>query len=101
MSFNTPESIAIELETYVMNELRLYRRFTAIADCLVKKHKKGNYDPEKALVIWESWVFEGAKLYMKEFKMPQNIRYVFPKDIRKIVAQSVEEYAFDEYIKNS
>ena len=97
--FTSDESIAKELEIFVMNESSLYDSFLQIVELLAKKQAKGTYSHDKALICWERWVLLGAKSYLSQFKMTRNVRYYFPKTIRKIVVENVAQYAFQEYIK--
>jgi hypothetical protein len=97
--FTSDESIATELELYVLNESSLFDSFLKIVELLAKKQAKGTYSHDKALICWERWVLVGAKAYLSQFKMTRNVRYYFPKTIRKIAVERVAQYAFDEYIK--
>jgi hypothetical protein len=97
--FTSDESIAKDLELYVLNNYSLYQKFLNITEQLAKKQANGTYCHDKALLCWNRWVLVGAKVYLSEFKMSRNVRYYFPKTIRKIVAESIAQQAFDEYIK--
>lgn len=97
--FTSDESIAKELELFVLNESSLFDSFLKIVELLAKKQANGTYCHDKALLCWDRWVLLGAKAYLSQFKMTRNVRYHFPKNIRKIVAESIAQYAFDEYIK--
>jgi hypothetical protein len=97
--FTSDESIATELELYVLNESSLFDSFLKIVELLAKKQANGTYCHDKALLCWDRWVMVGAKVYLSEFKMTRNVRYYFPKQIRKIAVERVAQYAFQEYIK--
>ena len=97
--FTSDESIAKELELFALNNYSLYQKFLTITEYLAKKQADGTYCHDKALLCWDRWVLVGAKVYLSEFKMPRNVRYYFPKTIRKIVVENVAQYAFQEYIK--
>ena len=97
--FTSDESIAKELELFVLNESSLFDSFLKIVELLAKKQANGTYCHDKALLCWDRWVLLGAKAYLSQFKMTRNVRYYFPKNIRTIVAESIAQKAFDEYIK--
>ena len=97
--FTPDESIAKDLELFVLNDSRLYVSFIKILESLAKKQADGTYCHDKALLCWNRWVLLGAKVYLSEFKMSRNVRYYFPKPIRKIAAESIAQQAFEEYIK--
>ena len=73
-----------ELDTYIMNNERLYRqRFMPIISNIKRKLKKGIYDHEKAQKLWMYLIDDAAKEYVKEFGSTQDdVSNTFPKETR-------------------
>ena len=67
MSFDSDESIAMELAIYLDNEEPLYRKKVAIAANLAKKIARGTYNHKQAPQAWSYVVEDAAKAYVKEF----------------------------------
>ena len=87
-----------ELKLYIDNDSSLYRqRYMPILKNLSKKKKKGQYRKNLAQRAFMYLVDDGAKRYVKSYG--GNVRDVFPKRQRKMLAQDyVEE--FEEIFKN-
>ena len=59
---------ARELEAYIMNDEPLYRQqWTPIIKNLVRRKKKGTYDSEKAIKLFEYLTKAGSTKYRKSF----------------------------------
>ena len=59
---------ARELESFVMNDEPLYRQqWTPIIKNLVRRKKKGTYDSEKAIKLFEYLTKAGSTKYRKSF----------------------------------
>lgn len=108
MSFETKESLASELVTFVDNDGVLYQGQTlSIIKNLVKKMASGKYDPEKAVKLFMYLAESGARKYDKEFGGSESGWHdMFPVDVRKMAAthwrDSFESEAklgnYDEYV---
>ena len=61
------QPIADELSIYILNDERLYNRCRGCCLNLARKHKRGIYDPEKAVTLFAHVVGEAARQYDKEF----------------------------------
>lgn len=90
------ETAAYELELFIENDSYLYETYIKpYIQCLYKKHIKGVYDKEKALIGWERIATEGAKMYENEFL---NVRYyrVFNKATREEAARQLQEFFLEQ-----
>ena len=87
-----------ELKLYIDNDASLYRqRYMPILKNLSKKKKKGRYRKGLASKAFMYMIDDGAKRYVKSYG--GNVRDVFPKRQRKMLAQDyVEE--FEQIYKN-
>ena len=87
-----------ELKQYIDNDASLYRqRYMPILKNLSKKKKKGRYRKGLASKAFMYMIDDGAKRYVKSYG--GNVRDVFPKRQRKMLAQDyVEE--FEQIYKN-
>lgn len=84
---------ARELYLYIVNDGTIYhQRIQPIIKNLRKKHKKGEYDSEKAEKAWMYAVEDGAKKYHKDFGSGGSWSTLFPKSVRKEVAKELETY---------
>ena len=81
-----------ELKLYIVNDASLYRqRYMPILKNLSKKKKKGRYRKGLASKAFMYMIDDGAKRYVKSYG--GNVRDVFPKRQRKMLAQDyVEEF---------
>lgn len=93
MSFDTDESIAMELAIYLDNEEPLYRKKVAIAANLAKKIARGTYNHKQAPQAWSYVVEDAAKAYVKEFGSGGKREWsaVFPPKIRRAVAEDLAD----------
>ena len=73
-----------ELYLFVSNERSLMRQKASIIKNIKQKMKTGKYDHSKAPKLWQYWVENGAKLYVKEFG--GSVKDTFAKDVRQSVA---------------
>ena len=62
---NTIESR--ELALYAVNDAEIYNRSVFVIERLQNKIKAGEYDADKALVVWGCVAEAAAKKYAKEF----------------------------------
>ena len=81
-----------ELKLYIDNDASLYRqRYMPILKNLSKKKKKRRYRKGLASKAFMYMIDDGAKRYVKSYG--GNVRDVFPKRQRKMLAQDyVEEF---------
>lgn len=75
-----------ELQMYGDNDRQMYRQEQDIQKNLIAKMKKGVYDSEKAVKLWQYWADNAAKKYEKEFGTPGS--KIFSMADRKKVALS-------------
>ena len=73
-----------ELYLFVNNERSLMRQKVSIIKNIKQKMKSDRYDHSKAPKLWQYWVDNGAKLYVKEFG--GSVKDTFSKDVRQSVA---------------
>lgn len=93
---------ARELYLFITNDGDIYRqRITPIIKNMRRKHKKGEYDQEKALKGWMYAVEDGAKKYHKDFGSGGTWNAMFPKSVRMEVAKELEEYYMEEVMEES
>ena len=89
------EIAAYDLELYIENDYYLYETYIVpYLQSLHKKHIKGTYNKEKALIGWERIATYGAKKYQKDFL---NVPYyrVFNKATREETARYLQEFFLD------
>ena len=93
MSFESDESVAIELYLYLDNTEPLYRKKLAIAANLLKKIKRGTYDHKQAPQAWSYVVEDAAKSYSKEHGTGSKREWadIFPPKIRRAVAEDLAD----------
>ena len=93
MSFESDESVAMELAIYLDNEEPLYRKKLAIARNLELKIKRGTYDHKQAPQAWSYVVEDAAKGYSKEFGTGGKREWaaIFPPKIRRAVAEDLAD----------
>lgn len=87
-----------ELGLYIENNYHLYmHRLPEYIRTLDKHQQRGRFQKERALVLLERFVEEGAKQYHKEFGTPSDKWYtIFTPVIRREVAESI----LDQYLDN-
>lgn len=90
---------ADELAMYIINDGDLYRRnISMVIKNLAKKIKKGVYDPQKALKLWQYSAQWGAQKYTKEFRIAgtHGSYGMFSPSDRKDAAKQLAEHFEDE-----
>lgn len=85
-----------ELELYIDNDRELYEKKKLIILNLMKKIQSGKYDHTLAPKLWLYLVDAGAKKYLKEFGSTDDLRVVFPKQLRMELAQSMANEGLEE-----
>lgn len=101
--FDSDESAAYELQTYIDNDGNLYRQMTqGILKNLATKKARGDYSSAKAVKAFMYLVDEGAKRYVKAHGgSGAKWHEMFPKNIRTMVAKNeVEEFEAEYEIGN-
>lgn len=102
MGFETDESVAAELLLFVENDRDLYERmFKPIVKNMMRKVKRGVYDPAKAVQGFLYLMDEGAKRYAAEFGGTEAApgatwHDMFPRSIRQMAAKEMSERIFEE-----
>lgn len=93
---------ARELELYAENTREIYDRWTmpTVAN-LTRKYKRGQYDKAKAIKAWEYVAEAAAKMYAREFASQAQWHVMFNAATRRVVAATLEEAYFCEYIKEN
>lgn len=88
MGFETKESHASELVTFVDNDGELYRgQTTSILKNLITKMAQGKYNRDKAVTLFMYLAENGAKKYAREFGgNERGWHEMFPIDIRRMAA---------------
>lgn len=104
MSFETDESLAIELCTFTENDGQIYRSQTqSILKNLATKKARGTYDRDKAVELFMYLAETGARAYAKDSGEPESRWHeMFPVGVRKIAAtrwrdEFEGEYALGNY----
>lgn len=95
---NTIDKDAVrELVLTITNDGDLYRRqITPAIDNLKRKYKKGNYDRDKAVRLWQYVADEGVRRYNKEFGSgTYSVAWLNPIT-RKAIAEELRDYYEDE-----
>ncbi len=90
---------ADELAMYIVNDGDLYRQnISMVIKNLAKKIKKGTYDPQKALKLWQYSAQWGAQKYTKEFRIAgtHGSYGMFSPSDRKDAAKQLAEHYEDE-----
>lgn len=86
--------MAYQLEGYIESDGQLYTQMIVpVIKNLERKVKKGIYDYDKSLIIWERVADEGAKRYVKEQGGP-----AYNVATRKEVAKKLSEYYEENYM---
>ena len=89
---NIDSNAVNELDSYIMNNEDLYRRFMPIISNIKRKMKKNVYDHEKAQKLWMYLVDDAAKEYVKEYGSTQDdVATMFPKETRQQVARVISD----------
>ena len=84
---------ARELQLYIDNDYDLYRgQYTSIIKNLLLKHKRGTYDSDKAVRLWEYLTAAGAKKYGQQFgPSGESGTGGFSKATRRLAAVSLRD----------
>ena len=86
--------MAYQLEGFIESDGELYRQMIVPAiKNLERKVKKGIYDYDKSLIMWQHVADEGAKRYVKELGGP-----AYNVATRKEVAKKLSEYYEENYM---
>lgn len=87
MSFDA-ESNAEELVLYADNESKLYPKKKMIQANLKKKKDAGKYDKKLAVVLWEYFAEDAARMYAKDITLDAKMwSKLFPPGVRKRAAE--------------
>ena len=91
-SSSQSQQAAVELYLYIVNDSNLYHRFTVPSiQNLQRKFRKGTYDRELAVKLWEYVADAGAKQYMREFNSDSPVQG-FDKKTRLEVAKELRDH---------
>ena len=86
--------MAYQLEGYIESDGQLYTQMIVpVIKNLERKVKRGIYDYNKSLILWQHVADEGAKRYVKEFGGP-----AYNVATRKEVAKKLSEYYEENYM---
>lgn len=86
--------MAYQLEGYIESDGQLYTQMIVpVIKNLERKVKKGIYDYDKSLIMWERVADEGAKRYIKELGGP-----AYNVATRKEVAKKLSSYYEENYM---
>ena len=86
--------MAYQLEGYIESDGELYNyMIVPVIKNLERKVKKGIYDYDKSLILWQHVADEGAKRYVEELGGP-----AYNVATRKEVAKKLSEYYEENYI---
>lgn len=100
--FDTDESVVAELVLYADNEAKLYSQKKDILANVMRRVKKGTYDPTLAPKLWMYWVDAAAKSYAVEFDDPgergRSWSQMFPKAVREKAAQEIAEREYQDVL---
>lgn len=100
MGYTTDESIAVELETYIVNDGTLYReRAKPMITNLAKKMAKGTYNRTEAVKLWRYLADAGAKAYNKEFGLGSSGYGPWTPAIRNMVAKELRD-SYEEQVED-
>ena len=83
-----------ELELYLENTEKLYKRKKCFVQNVRRKLKRGTYDADKAPQLWLYWVTEGAQRYCQEYGC--KMRDSFPIELRREIAAEVAKDELEE-----
>ena len=90
----TDMDMAYQLEGYIESDGQLYTQIIVpVIKNLERKVKKGIYDYDKSLIMWQHVADEGAKRYVKELGGP-----AYNVATRKEVAKKLSEYYEENYM---
>jgi hypothetical protein len=89
------ETAAHELALYIDNDSYMYKRAGEFVKSVKAKIKAGKYDASKAPKLWQHYVDEGARRYMKEYGSGK-LQDVFNKATRESLAKQYARHAYEE-----
>jgi len=85
-----------ELDLFINNNEDLYRRqFMPIISNLKRKIQKGIYDHDKAQTLWMYLIDNAAKEYVKQETPQQDVKDLFPKDLRRQLAKIIADREYE------
>jgi len=88
-----------ELELWIDNTEHLYRQAEAIRANLVRKIRKGIYDPTRAPTLWRYLVDEAARHYCQE--LGGTVRGAFPAATRQAAAVQMAADTYDDLVEQA
>lgn len=92
----------IELSLYIANDRRMYDLLPQYTATLDKHWQRGRFSKERALVLLERYVSEGAKRYQAEHGTPGDKWYtLFPPATRREVAEQLLSEYVDQMIDST
>jgi hypothetical protein len=80
------KAIMEELSVYMDNEDSLANQKESIIKNIMRKKKRGVYDPSLAPKLWLYWVDSGAEAYVKRFGIKTPGKKYFPIELRRALA---------------
>jgi hypothetical protein len=80
-----------ELRLYMENEGRLQNQFDSILLNIKRHMNRGDYDPNRAPVLWKHWVDSGAEAYVKEFPDSGKAITMFPTALRVALSKELAD----------
>ena len=84
---------AVELYLYIVNDSDLYHKFARpYIENLQRKYRKGRYDRELTVKLWQYLADEGAKQYKLEFADDEDYSFRFDKETRLEVARELRDH---------
>lgn len=88
MSFTTPESIVIELLTYMETVPRLKAEEIGIRVQVVKHHKAGDYESTRMIKVWRRLADRIGRFYCRENSLPYEAIEI---PVRALLAETLEK----------
>lgn len=90
---------AHELALYIENDYTLYRQnIIPACNSLNTRIKRGTYDHEKAVKMWEHVALHGAHKYCKDFADYEDMPRVFNPATRREAAKELQAFFADHLI---
>jgi hypothetical protein len=81
-----------DLDLFLDNDRYMYGRKKSFIDAVRRKIQSRTYDPKLAASLWQYWVDEGARRYVKEFG--GDVRTKFPLALREHLAKIVAKHEY-------
>ena len=89
------QPIADELSIYILNDNHLYNQCRCCCLNLARKHKRGIYDPEKAVTLFTYPVAEAARRMREEFgpigRLSRDTKRASAADLLERFAEDIQE----------